>query len=366
MTTPNSDKVDSYFSTDITHAHQKFEAAAKAIGVTVSRHHNPHKGPDGEDLYTSVCRIGPQTAKTVLVLLSGTHGTEGFVGSGLQVGCLNNLQQTLPIAPDTAIVMIHLINPYGTAWGRYVNEDNADLLKNFNYADNLPSTNPGFIELDDALDIKSLGAPDGWAKMLARRAALADKYDDAAAMKIFKSGQAVRPDSIVYIGQKPSWSKITLEQILTKELQGATKALYIDLHSGMGDFGDAYVIPEGSKPSHERVAKWMNGNVHDTDLNWSIESYCFIKKCAPGIDTTVAIIEGGTEVWDEEMRYINLMEMYYHLFGDRDSEAAKIVKTRFRRFYYPNTYEWRQKFWANGQKALGQFVHGLNEWSQVA
>ena len=37
----------------------------------------------------------------------------------------------LGLPDDVAVLMIHLINPWGTAWMRRVNEDNIDLNRNY-------------------------------------------------------------------------------------------------------------------------------------------------------------------------------------------------------------------------------------------
>jgi len=64
----------------------------------------------------------------MLVLISGTHGIEGFAGSACQAGILH---AGIELPPDTGLLLVHAINPYGFAWGRRVNEDNVDLNRNF-------------------------------------------------------------------------------------------------------------------------------------------------------------------------------------------------------------------------------------------
>ena len=53
---------------------------------------------------------------------SGLHGIEGIAGSAIQ---LFWLQQSIPLLPkDRAIILVHVLNPYGMAWLRRFNEDN--------------------------------------------------------------------------------------------------------------------------------------------------------------------------------------------------------------------------------------------------
>ena len=61
----------------------------------------PGGGPEGEALFTDTVWIGPEHAEKVVVLISGTHGVEGFAGSAVERGNINplhpaSLQRVLP------------------------------------------------------------------------------------------------------------------------------------------------------------------------------------------------------------------------------------------------------------------------------
>ena len=64
------------------------------------------------------------------MLVSGTHGVEGYYGSDSQIALLDNLRDHAS-PEDTCVVLVHLVNPLGTAWLRRVNEDNADANRNY-------------------------------------------------------------------------------------------------------------------------------------------------------------------------------------------------------------------------------------------
>jgi predicted deacylase len=81
-------------------------------------------------LFIDVATIGAREAKTALLLISGTHGVEGYFGSGVETGLLREgLARRAP--KGAKIVVLHALNPYGFAWNRRVNEDNADINRNF-------------------------------------------------------------------------------------------------------------------------------------------------------------------------------------------------------------------------------------------
>src|SRR5262245_44802547 len=76
------------FSASYSEARDKFLSAARIAGAVTHRYDNPAKGPGGESLSTDVAWLGPEEAAKVVVILSSTHGVEGYCGSGSQVDWL--------------------------------------------------------------------------------------------------------------------------------------------------------------------------------------------------------------------------------------------------------------------------------------
>jgi len=118
------------FSTTYAEARDKFLSAARAAGASLVAHIHPETGPDGGELATDCAWIGPEAARSVLLLVSGTHGIEGFCGSGAQIDWLNR-GEAAQLGPDRAALLVHALNPYGFAWARRVTHENVDLNRNF-------------------------------------------------------------------------------------------------------------------------------------------------------------------------------------------------------------------------------------------
>src|SRR5262249_8117591 len=115
------------FSTDYATCRAKFRAALNSAGgAHLAAHENPKRGPAGERVWTEIARIGPADAKKLLILVSGTHGVEGYPGSACHTGWLAAGHFARQAGPDTAVLFVHAINPFGFAWGRRTNEDNVD------------------------------------------------------------------------------------------------------------------------------------------------------------------------------------------------------------------------------------------------
>lgn len=123
----------------------RFMAAAQSKGAETTSYPHPLPGPLGEALYTDVARIGPASASRLMLVVSGTHGVEGYYGSDCQIAWLETLdEKALPA--DTALLLIHLLNPWGAAHLRRVNEDNIDLNRNFIDFSQPPPANPDYAQ----------------------------------------------------------------------------------------------------------------------------------------------------------------------------------------------------------------------------
>ena len=144
------------FATTYSEAREKFLAAARIAGASTQRYDNPTKGPNGEALSTDVALLGPGDAARVVVAISGTHGAEGYCGSGFQVDWLTGVGAA-GLPAGTAMLLVHAINPYGFCWTRRVTEEGNDL--NRNYVDHTKPypANKGYEEIHGFLIPKDFG-----------------------------------------------------------------------------------------------------------------------------------------------------------------------------------------------------------------
>ncbi len=114
----------SSFPTDYRRARQAFIAVCEDHGIDVISRVNPQaKGPDGAPLFLDVAATGPRDARKALILLSGVRGVDGPFGSAVQTRLI---RAGVAPPPDTRLVMIHALNPFGFAWNRPPSEDDHD------------------------------------------------------------------------------------------------------------------------------------------------------------------------------------------------------------------------------------------------
>src|ERR1700676_4535187 len=122
-----------HFSQSYAEARDKFLAAARMRGANLMHHVHPtERGAAREELSMDFALLGSADAAGLLLLISGTHGVEGFCGSGCQVALLHDQAFIAGVERSgIAVLMLHALNPFGFSHLRRVNEDNADLNRNF-------------------------------------------------------------------------------------------------------------------------------------------------------------------------------------------------------------------------------------------
>lgn len=340
--------VESYFSATYSEARQKFAAAAEAAKAAFTVYENPNaKGPNGEVLTTDVACIGPDDAERVYLTISGTHGAEGFCGSGSQIGHFRDrLFEAMPA--NTKAIMIHAINPYGFAWLRRVTEDNVDLNRNFqDFSRPLPQ-NKAYEEVHDWL------IPSHWegqGRAAADQAILEyqQKFGVFAFQSAMSGGQYSRPDGLFFGGQKPTWSNDTFRRILREHVPAtAHKLVSIDFHTGLGPMGygePIYVGPE-DKAFYDRAKKIFGAEV--TNPNDGSSSSARVTGTVPeaflglpkSIEVTAIALEYGTQPWQQVTEALR-GDHWLHARGDVNSPLGKQLKQKIRDAFYTDTPAWK-------------------------
>ena len=117
-----------YFSIDYLTARRRFIQTAKDRGASLHSLAFGRRAPDGTPLSIDIAWFGAPSPKRAVIHSSGLHGVEGFAGSAIQLALMD---YGIHPSPDSAVVFVHVLNPYGMAWLRRVNENNVDLNRNF-------------------------------------------------------------------------------------------------------------------------------------------------------------------------------------------------------------------------------------------
>jgi polar amino acid transport system ATP-binding protein len=342
-----------------------FEVAARALGGQLERHPIVAPGPHGEALTVDVARFGAARAARLLVLVSSTHGVEGPAGSALQRDFMRRLQPHLRLPDDAAVLYVHALNPWGHAWHRRQNEDNVDLNRNFLDFDARLPERPDYAALDALLNpAASPLAPDAARSFLRALGALSRERGRAWVQRTLIEGQYDFPRGLYFGGRAPVASNRILHDVLARHAAGVTDGLVVDLHTGMGAFGDCLLLPAHA-PGSAAFAWLERGFARQRMVLPTLDEH------SPAVPLSgkwshamhalhpalrFLTVEFGTildeEGPDEEMIVAEWRENWLHHHGDRGSPEAEAIVQAIRATSCPQDDGWRARVLAQGSAVL--------------
>jgi Protein of unknown function (DUF2817) len=202
------------------------------------------RGPQGEELRIDIGSFGAANPQRIFIHSSGLHGIEGFAGSAIQLRCLDETMPTLP--GDAAILMVHVLNPYGMAWLRRVNENNVDLNRNFRAVNDRDAADDAgdFLKLDSFLNPQS---PPRLDLFYLQAIWLMLKHGMPVLRQTVAGGQFVRPKGLFYGGKEMEEGPLLFEGYVEQHLTSAKRIVAIDVHTGLGSYADYRLLLDATK-----------------------------------------------------------------------------------------------------------------------
>lgn len=357
----------SFFSSNYTEARAKFLGAASNARMPIETHVLPNfKGPAGEELATDVGVLGAKDADAGLVLISATHGAEGFCGSGCQTGLLEE-GRLHELSEKLRVLVVHAHNPYGFAWLRRVNEDNVDL--NRNYVDHTRPypANADYDELAAAIAPQTIEGPEFDAANQ-RLLDYSKRHGAFGLQAAMTRGQFNHPHGLYYGGNGPTWSNRTLTAAFERHLAHQRFIAVVDFHTGLGPHGHGEIINEfdPGSPGDLRIEKWFSGEAKSTRRGESVSAELFgtvdgaMQRLLPWAQATAFALEYGT-VSANEVLAATRADHWLHRHGDLASPLGKRIKYEIRRVFYPDTDEWKRLVWARAVDIVARTAKGVLE-----
>lgn len=355
------------FSRDYFEARKKFLAAAADKGLEVeTRINDETSGPGGETLHADLVTLGNPQAPNRILLISATHGVEGFCGSGCQTTFLKS-SHPADIPEDTSITILHALNPHGFAWLRRVNESNIDLNRNFiDFTDDLP-----FNEHYEALR-PTMIVPDLNEETVRTASRQMVSFGKAHGFDTLQEGltrgQYVDAEGLYYGGTEPSWSNRLLRDVLQTKIKGAQRAVQIDFHTGLGPYGYGELISEYEEkdPAYARAKTWFGDEVTSTRVGDSSSAaltgttdHAFHQEL-PDVDGVSIALEFGTIASDDVFNATRA-DNWLHLRGDLTSTQGRQIKSDMRAAFYADQDTWKEKVWARGEEIILRAIDALRQ-----
>src|SRR6056297_124726 len=316
---------------------ERFRWSCRLAGLTWQAHPIAAPGPAGQQLTIDVTSCGATEPRRALVLLTGVHGDEGFSSSTLLTDAIDRwftAGSDPALADDSAVLMVHAVNPWGMAYWRRQNESNVDLNRNWGRDERteLPE-NRGYEVIHPAL-VPGGDEPPSPDSLLDVTRALVAEHGHAWVKSAVSEGQYTHPDGLYFGGDRTEESNRILATVVGDRLAGAEEVLVLDLHTGHGAFG-TYTMLSHVAPGHPED-DWLRSVFGDEYVETTSapdattgpkhgQIASGLASMVPGATWRTVTMELGT-ISDTRMIINERAEHWVHFHGDRSHpEHARIV-----------------------------------------
>ena len=322
-----------------------------------------------DDLSIDWIEAFPPNGDLLLVITTGEHGIEGYIGSAVLQMLIHDYLPKMD-AKATGLALVHTINPWGMKYNRRTNKANVDLNRNFvsdplaldravnlDYAKLNRFLNPKGkilnIGMDRFMFLPKLlfnGLMGGFTQF--KKATLAGQY--ANPQGIYYGGRGVQPETRQLMGLYAQW------------YGRYKKIVHIDLHSGYGpryrmsmvnsvyeeksstDYQILFDYPLVVKTSHEEFYQ-INGDMIDYVYQFMARDWPQKKFFATCFefgtlgDKTAANIKGLQTLISENQAF------HYGTLKQKDMDK---IKTDFMEMFFPSEEAWRKIALDNARQAF--------------
>ena len=339
---------------------QKRIATLKKDGVKVK--YTEYAIDESDNLYIDNFYIPAlKEQKNLIVLTTGVHGMEGYIGSVMLDVFFEEIYDGLN-KDDTGVLVVANVNPYGMKYMRRYNENNVDLNRNFimDWERFDLSSNKDYPKVQSFLEpVGKIGNAFwhevGFYLSLAKEAIFtgADVISDA-----LLTGQYESPQGVYYGGTGDEASTKYLKGVFNDCLEGEYENIvHIDIHSGYGPRYNMVIFNSVYETMTEAETKEAFG--YDYVISHDSESFYattgdttdYFYRLAESKNTDKELFstcfEFGT-IGDEFMDTIlslkyTVDENRNHWYPTGNNTSAEVVKENYYELFYPTEKEWREK-----------------------
>ena len=350
-----------YFTNSYAKARYNFLACCSSEATFTESWQHPLRGVEGEKLYVDLAWFGDVAAKKVLVLLSGTHGVEGFCGSGIQVGSIK-AQWHRQSDRDVAILIIHSLNPWGMSHCRRVNEDGVDLNRNFlDFQQPLPKNT--FYD-----DLAEVIVPQQWTeetqvKTLDR--VVEYLYSSASGIEALARGQYHYWYAPFYGGEVPTWSNRVFHKIVRQHLQDKQAVGLLDYHTGLGQYATGQLISQNDIRSPDLASMIWGDKLVIAGSKNSVAAYhpqgtliSALQNMLAASTCIAAAYEFGT-IPETEVFHALRADHWLHAYGNLKAEQAWVIKQNVLDAFYCDRLDWQESICNLAFTAQEELLTGL-------
>ncbi len=326
------------FHASYAEARAEFVEAATDSGFSLSSLTHPLQASVGVPLTVDVARKGFDQAGRLLVLTSGVHGVELMAGSGCQVALMRGgYCQGLP--SDTAVVMIHGVNPLGALRMTRTAEDLVDLCRNFPDANALEVHNQDY----ERLHFQLMAGED-----YSRMEQLMQQLGKRRFVEALMGGQYEHEKGFGFGGREPIWAHHALLEIIREQAGRTRRVTIVDLHSGAGPFGVGTIVCMHSGAALGRARTLFGSDLiapRDAEPGQfrDTRGHCAdgYQRALPGREMTSIVLELGTYPLNEGLRAV-IESHWAEIRGEYGTPRREAVDAAMLRHHLPDDPRWRK------------------------
>ena len=355
--------MNAQFPRDYWAARERFRQAAAALGCAREAHPLQARGPRGEELTIDVAVTAGADSRRTLIISSGIHGVEGFLGSAIQCALL---EEWATAPPPVRCVLLHALNPFGFAWRRRVNEQNVDVNRNLLLdGEAFAGSAKLYSELDSLLNPKH--APSRWRPLAPGLIAALARHGMPALKQALASGQYDYPQGLFYGGAGPAPTNSILSAHLQRWVGAATQVLHIDFHTGLGRWGTFKLLTDQrlSKAQSARLGQWFGAGAIQAVGAEGVAAYSargtlgrWAAAHNPGRDYLFIAPEFGTYSVVQVLAGLRAENQAHHWCDPADA-AVETAKQRLVELFCPQSGPWRHQTLQAGLRIVAQAIAGL-------
>lgn len=315
------------------------------------------------------------TTEKLVMICSGTHGIEGFVGSAVQQMLMAEFFRP-EMCTNTGVLLVHGLNAWGFKNRRRFTENNVDLNRNYSTNSSLFETkNDGFIALYDMLtpngqlNMNSLGNK---FFMLTAINQIARKGMPAL-LQAFAQGQYKFQEGIYFGGYDFEEQVAIISEVLSEIASPYHTLLNLDLHTGFGERGELHLFPNPIddpelKAKTEAVFDGYQIDWGDSDNFYTVHGQFveYIGDLFPDKTSIPMLLEFGTLNTGSTMgavksAHISIVENQGAHYGYKSQKDSLKALAGYYEMFYPPSGKWRSNALTVSKEMMGEIWENFQD-----
>ncbi|MFC5452878.1 M14 family metallopeptidase [Paenibacillus aestuarii] len=362
----------SYFPDSYEASRQRFiqgKSTLKSYGSGIKLTSYPVGGENG--LYIDAMKAdATKTMQNLIILTSGMHGVEGYVGSAMIELFRNEFMPKLD-PTTTGVIWVHAANPWGMKHNHRYNEDHVDLNRNFFDQPDAygKQQNPSYQVMRSFLEKPSPvgNAVNHEVAFFGDLIGEIIRHGTGTISEALLQGQYENPQGVYYGGAKAERSTQILQHIYEEALNsGYARIVHVDLHTGYGPRDQMSIFSASKETMTEEQASqafqyplvltptskdYYATSGDNTEYFYTLKQR--LQSSADLYSTTFEFGTMGVDTWGSVRSLRNTIdENSLYANGSTSPITEQIILNRYKEMFDPSDAEWRLKAVADFRQAM--------------